>query len=45
MAREKPKQVIAPIRDLTEADNALAEIAEIDRSLDTFRNTGSILRD
>ncbi|CAM1378246.1 host-nuclease inhibitor Gam family protein [Fretibacterium fastidiosum] len=33
MAREKPKQIIAPIRDLTEADNALAEIAEIDRAV------------
>ena len=33
MAREKPKQIIAPIRDLAEADNALAEIAEIDRAV------------
>ena len=33
MAREKPKQIIAPIRDLGEADNALAELAEIDRAV------------
>ena len=33
MAREKPKQIIAPIRDLAEADNALAEIAGIDRAV------------
>lgn len=34
MAREKPKAAIAPIRDLTDADNALAEIAEIDRAVE-----------
>ena len=32
--REKPKVVMAPIRDLSEADEALAEIAEIDRAIE-----------
>lgn len=32
--REKPKAAIAPIRDLEEANNALAEIAEIDRAIE-----------
>lgn len=32
--REKPKTAIAPIRDLTDANNALAEIAEIDRAIE-----------
>jgi phage host-nuclease inhibitor protein Gam len=32
--REKPQGVIAPIRDLTDADGALREIAEIDRAVE-----------
>jgi phage host-nuclease inhibitor protein Gam len=32
--REKPQTAIAPIRDLTDADRALREIAEIDRAVE-----------
>lgn len=32
--REKPKTAIAPIRDLEDANDALAEIAEIDRAIE-----------